>query len=182
MTTHTVEEFERRAQEAEASRVPTFLRVARGVVLALYAVVVAIVIILLVTFVLRLLGASTDAAFTRWLYRNADAAMRPFRGIFPPQELGDVSVVDVSLLFGCFVYVLAALGIDMLVQSLTNRLTRKTEFIADARSQADAIRLQIELQRLQAEQAASLEHALAHRVTLQQRAAEEAALLRQPLA
>jgi prevent-host-death family protein len=46
-----VEEFERRAQEAEASRVPTFLRVARGVVLALYAVVVAIVIILLVNYV-----------------------------------------------------------------------------------------------------------------------------------
>jgi uncharacterized protein YggT (Ycf19 family) len=169
MSADVVAEFERRAVEAEASKVPTFIRIARTTVKILYGVVIVILVFLLVAFVLRLFGASTDAGFTRWIYRNAESALRPFRGIFPSREFGDASVLDVSLLFGGFVYLLVAIGADAAVHSLTQRLQRREVEIAQARAQADHVRVQVETQRAEAE-------AAYHRqVTASQIAAQELA-------
>ena len=52
-------------------------------------------VLLTLGFFLRLFGASTDAEFTRWVYRNVDRIMEPFRGIFPSHAVSDVSVLDV---------------------------------------------------------------------------------------
>lgn len=169
-TTPTVEEFERRARAAEASHVPMFLKFGRIVVKVLYVIVVVIVVILLTAFLLRLFGASTDASFTRWVYRNAESAMRPFRGIFPSRELGEVSVLDVSLLFGAFVYVLIAIGVDAGFHALDTRLQRKEYEIAQARAQADAARYHFDTQALEAQQA------LARQALAQQLAAQDAEL------
>lgn len=153
MAQSTIDEFERRATEAERSPVPTFLRIGRALVGFLYAIVLATVITLLVAFVLRLLGASTDAAFTRWVYRNADSAMRPFRGIFPTREVGDVSVIDVSLLFAVFVYGVLAVVVDAVFHAVSGRLERARSTIAQLRAQADAARVQLDAQALEAQQA-----------------------------
>lgn len=123
MSMQSVEEYERRAQEAEASSVPVFLKVARAMVWFLYAITVVTVVVLLLAFVLRLLGASTDAAFTRWVYRSSESMMRPFRGIFPVQEVGEQSVVDVSLLIGAVAYLMLAVGVDALVQRIDRAST-----------------------------------------------------------
>jgi uncharacterized protein YggT (Ycf19 family) len=169
MSTQVVEEYERRAKEAEQSPVPMFLKLGRGTVKALYVIVLIIIAFLLVAFVLRLFGASTDATFTEWVYRNAESALRPFRGIFPSRELGDVSVLDVSLLFGAFVYLLIAIGADAMFHSLSQRLQRREADVAHARAQADSLRFQVEQQRAEAE-------AAYHRqVTAAQVAAQEAA-------
>src|SRR6478736_3943084 len=103
----SVDEYERRAQEAEQSAMPTFLKIGRGVVWAIYAFALVVVIILLTAFMLKLFGASTDASFTQWVYRSADSAMRPFRGIFPTTDLNGQSVFDPSLLFGAICYTVA---------------------------------------------------------------------------
>jgi uncharacterized protein YggT (Ycf19 family) len=166
----TVDTFEQRARAAEASHVPMFLKLGRIVVRVLYVIVMVIVVILMMAFVLRLFGASTDAAFTRWVYRNAESAMRPFRGIFPTRELGDVSVLDVSLLFGAFMYLLIAIGFDAAFHSLSTRLERKEYEVAQARAQADAARYHLETQTLEAQQA------LARQVLAQQLAAQDAEL------
>src|ERR1700750_1462901 len=112
MPPRTVDDYERRAEEAEASTLPTFLKIGRGVVWAIYALALATVILLVTAFLLRLFGASTDAAFTEWIYRSAESAMRPFRGIFPTQQLNGNSVFDPSLLFGAICYTVAALLAD----------------------------------------------------------------------
>lgn len=168
MTQGTIDEFERRADDAERSPLPTFLRIGRALVLFLYIIVVATVIILLTAFVLRLLGASTDAAFTQWVYRNADSAMRPFRGIFPARDVGDVSVLDVSLLFAVFVYGMLAIAVDAVLQWVTTQLDRSRSTIAQLRSQADAARLHLDAQNLRAQEA------MAQQLLAQQLAAQAA--------
>jgi uncharacterized protein YggT (Ycf19 family) len=145
MSSTTVQEYEKRAQEAEQSRVPTYMRIGRGLVWALYALVLVIIGILLTAFFLRLFGASTDAAFTRWIYRSAESAMRPFRGMFPAQDLGENSVLDVSLLVGAMVYLGVAIAVDALFNRLDRGLRRREAEIAYARAQADTARLQYEI-------------------------------------
>jgi uncharacterized protein YggT (Ycf19 family) len=150
----SVDEYERRAQEAEASNVPTFLKIGRAVVWMIYALALVVVVILLLAFLLKLFGASTDASFTRWVYRSADSAMRPFRGIFPSTQLNDQSVFDPSLLFGAICYTVAAIAADALHHWLSGKLTRERAAIARARADADNVRWQYETQEAKARQAA----------------------------
>jgi hypothetical protein len=106
------------------------LRLARFIVLFVYVVVAACAVILTLGFVLRLFGASTDADFTEWVYRNVDRIMEPFRGMFPEEQLGDRSVVDFSLLFAMIVYGIVAIGLHALVSWLARHigtLTRRHE-------------------------------------------------------
>ncbi|HEX8802992.1 MAG TPA: hypothetical protein VF743_02325, partial [Acidimicrobiales bacterium] len=98
------------------------VRLARGVVLFIYAVVLVNLVLLLLGFVLRLFGASTDAEFTRWVYRNVDRIMEPFRGMFPTHPVSGDSVLDVSLLFAMVVYAILGLALHALVTWLAARV------------------------------------------------------------
>ena len=173
MSIQSVEKSERKAREAESSSLPTFLKIARALVWFIYAITMFVVVILLLAFVLRLLGASPEASFVEWVYRSAESMMRPFRGIFPVKELGEQSVFDVSLLFAVVVYLALAIGADALYQRLDRRLRREEAEIFDARANADAVRLQFELQQQQAAYAAQQQAAA------QQFAAQQEALRRQ---
>jgi hypothetical protein len=114
--------------------------------------------------------------------------MRPFRGIFPSKELGDVSVLDTSLLFGAIFYLFVAIGVDALFYWLTRKLEAQEQAVKDARAQADAVRYQFEAQqyaeqeesrRRAAEQLAAQQYAA--QVEAQRRDAEiRAAQLRPP--
>jgi uncharacterized protein YggT (Ycf19 family) len=173
MSINSVQEYEARAREAEESPTPFFLKVGRAVVWFVYALVVVIVVVLLLAFVLRLFGASTDAAFTRWVYRSSESAMRPFRGIFPVKEVGEVSVFDPSLLFGAVAYLVLATGIDALYRRVGNRLEAQQAQIVQARADADSVRLQYEALQQQAAFAAAQQH------SAQQFAAQQEAVRRQ---
>jgi len=157
----TVYEYEQRAQELEQSKVPMFLRIAQWVVWAVYALVVVNVILLVMAFVLRLFGASTDAEFTQWVYRSTEFAMRPFRGIFPSHEIGEESVLDLSLLFGALMYILLAVGLDAAVDALRRKAVRREQEAARARVEADAVKRQYEMQRAAAVEAERLRAATA---------------------
>jgi uncharacterized protein YggT (Ycf19 family) len=98
------------------------LRVARGVVLFIYAVVIVNLVILFLGFILRLFGASTDAAFTRWVYRNVDRIMEPFRGMFPSHPVSGRSVLDVSLLFAMILYMIVGIALHALVTWLAAKI------------------------------------------------------------
>jgi uncharacterized protein YggT (Ycf19 family) len=98
------------------------LRLARVVVLFVYLVVAASLAILALGFVMRLFGASTDADFTEWVYRNVERIMEPFRGMFPTEPLNDRSVVDFSLLFAMMVYGIAAVALHALVSWLAGHI------------------------------------------------------------
>lgn len=184
MSINSVQEYEARARVAEESSTPFFLKVGRGVVWFVYAIVVVIIVVLLLAFVLRLVGASTDAAFTRWVYRSSESAMRPFRGIFPVREVGEVSVLDPSLLFGAVAYIVLATGIDALHRLVGQRLDAQQRAIVQARSDADQVRLQFEALQQQAAFAAaqqqSAQHFAAQQEALRRQAEQAAADARRP--
>jgi len=99
------------------------LRLAKGLIWFVYAVVVAAEIILAIAFLLLLLGANPTAPFAEWIYRAANHIMQPFRGIFGNVQ-GDNhdSVLDLSILFAMFIYGLIALLVDALVNWLDSKI------------------------------------------------------------
>lgn len=101
-----------------------FARMAKVFVWFIYAVTVALLIILTLGFILRLLGANPEAGFAEWVYRNDQRIMEPFRGMFPTETIGDQSVVDFSLLFGMIFYAIVAMLLHTLISWLSRKATR----------------------------------------------------------
>jgi uncharacterized protein YggT (Ycf19 family) len=136
----TIQEYERRAEEAERSPLLPLLKVARAVVWAVYAIALAMAILLTVAFLLHLAGANPQSSFVEWVYRSTENAMRPFRGIFPTHDVGGSSVLDVSYLVAAIVYLVLALLVDGVHRWLTVRLHRRQREASLAREQADIAR------------------------------------------
>jgi uncharacterized protein YggT (Ycf19 family) len=132
-----VQNYERRAEEYEHSPQRALLRAARVVVWLVYAFALVTGVLLTTAFFLQLAGANPDASFVEWVYRSTDRAMRPFRGIFPTQELDGSSVLDFSYLVAAIVYFVIALLVDGLHRWLTGRLRRQEWEAGRARAQAD---------------------------------------------
>ena len=169
----TVEEYERRAEAAEKSPLPTFLKLSRVVVWLVYAWVLVNTLLLLLAFLLRLFGASTDASFTQWVYRSSEAAMRPFRGIFPSREFGENSVLDTSLLFAIVVYSIVAVCVHAFLHWLGLKLAAQQQKVAHARAAADQVAREYAAAQEAARQSAAQQYEIA-------KAAAEQALAAQP--
>jgi len=137
-TTDPVQEYERRADEAEHSPMLVLLKVGRGIVWVVYALAIATAILLATAFFLALAGANPDAGFVEWVYRSTARAMEPFRGIFPTHQVSDASVLDFSLLFAALFYLVVALLVDAVHRWLTERLRRREWEAGKARAQAEA--------------------------------------------
>jgi uncharacterized protein YggT (Ycf19 family) len=167
----TVQEYERRAEEYEHSPLLVLLKVARVVVWALYAFALVTGALLTTAFLLHLAGANPEASFVEWVYRSTERAMRPFRGIFPTQDVGGSSVLDFSYLVAAIVYFVIALLVDGLHRWLTGKLRRQQREAGRARAQADmAAQRAVERQHADersAQQAAAREYA-AHQAAAQQ--------------
>ncbi len=103
------------------------VKVARGLVFFVYAIVMVSFVFLMLAFLLRLAGANPSSGFVEWVYRNANRSMDPFRGIFPAQELSGKSVFDASLLFASVFYGFVALFLHAGVSWITGWL-RRDEF------------------------------------------------------
>ena len=105
------------------------LWLSRGISYVAYAYLMIVEIILFLGFLLLLLGANPSSSFVDWVYRSMDRAMRPFRGIFEPIEIGvtqaDVpSIFETSVVFAMIVYAILALVIHSLAEWLNGRLLR----------------------------------------------------------
>ncbi len=135
--------------ESSTNPIPTSHRVqrittagAKLITFVVYAYVVLVEVILMLGFVLLLFGANPSSTFVAWVYRNLDRAMRPFRGIFEPVELGiagnDIpAVIETSVIFAMVVYAILALVLAQLLHWLTVQLARidddNTRFTETAR-------------------------------------------------
>ncbi len=102
---------------------------ARVIGYLIYIYVVFVEIILFLGFFLLLFGANPSSSFVEWVYRSVDRAMRPFRGIFEPIELGTTSgdvpaVFDTSIIFAMIIYGIVALLLKAGLDWLTDRINR----------------------------------------------------------
>jgi hypothetical protein len=101
----------------------------RAITFFVYLYVLLVEVILTIGFFLLLLGANPSSSFVSWVYRSLDRAMRPFRGIFEPIELGTTgnnvpSVLETSVLFAMIVYGIVALAVHTVLSWLNGRLAR----------------------------------------------------------
>ena len=118
-----------------------------------YLYLLAVEVILLLGFFLLLFGANTSAGFTEWVYRSMDRAMKPFRGIFTPIELGTTagneiqSVFETSVLFAMIVYGVVGIAIYSFIGWLTHRIglierqERDEQYAATTEQLASAARM-----------------------------------------
>jgi uncharacterized protein YggT (Ycf19 family) len=101
----------------------TVANLARVLLWFVYAWLIVNLVLLLLAFTLRLLGANPSASFTDWVYRSVARTMAPFRGMFEPLAVNDRSVLDTSLLFAMIIYSLAALFLRSAIDWVTKRVT-----------------------------------------------------------
>jgi uncharacterized protein YggT (Ycf19 family) len=170
----TVQEYEDRADAAERSPVPTFLKIGRAIVWIVYALALLTALLLTLAFFLRLFGANPEAGFVEWVYRSTERAMQPFRGIFPTHPINDTSVLDFSLLFAAICYFVVALLVDIALRWLTQRLKAQERKTAELRAQADLAAYQASAQRTASDQA--VREAAAREYAAQQAAAQQYAI------
>jgi uncharacterized protein YggT (Ycf19 family) len=97
-------------------------RLARGLVIFLYVMLVVAEVLLVMTFFLQLFNASESASFTQWVYRSAGRVLAPFRGIFPTIEGQHGSVLDFSVLFAMLIYGMLAMAAHSLIAWLDRKL------------------------------------------------------------
>lgn len=102
------------------------IKAARVLLWLVYAWVTVMLVLLFLTFILQLAGASPDAEFVQWVYRSVERAMAPFRGIFEPITFSGDSVLDGSVLFAMIVYGFVAMGLNVALDWLTGRLRLAT--------------------------------------------------------
>jgi uncharacterized protein YggT (Ycf19 family) len=102
--------------------VELLLRGAKVLAMIVNVVVLITFTILTLGFFLHLAGASPEASFVEWVYRNTNRAMQPFRGMFPVQEIDDRSVFDPSLLFAATLYGFMAIGLHAVIEYLSAKV------------------------------------------------------------
>lgn len=103
---------------------------ARVISYVVYFYIMAVETILFLGFLLLLLGANSSSGFVEWVYRSLDRAMKPFRGIFTPIELGTVSgsevssVFSTSIVFAMIVYAILGMVVYGFIGWLAQKLDR----------------------------------------------------------
>jgi uncharacterized protein YggT (Ycf19 family) len=113
----------------------TGLRFAKVLTWLVYAYLIIAVVILVLEFFLLLFNASTDAAFTEWVYRSGDRVLEPFRGIFPTRTADNGSVVDFAVLFAIIMYGILAMLLHALISWIDRKISeerRKAWWAAEA--------------------------------------------------
>ncbi len=124
---------------------------ARFIGYLVYIYILFVEIILFLGFFLLLFGANSSSGFVEWAYRNLDRAMKPFRGIFTPIELGTTSgnqiesIFDTSVVFAMIIYGIVGLLVHSLIQWLTYkvRMIERQERNEEAAFEAERIRQEI---------------------------------------
>lgn len=76
---------------------------------------------LVTRFILKMLAASPNAPFVRWLYDMTDPLLQPFMLAFPTPAVRGGYVLEFTTLFAIFVYAFAA----YLIQEILELLDRK---------------------------------------------------------
>jgi len=103
----------------------TVLLFAKVLTWLVYAYFVLAVTVLALAFFLLLFNASETAGFTEWVYRSADRAMQPFRGIFPTVEGDNGSVLDFAVLFAIIAYGIVAMLLQAAISWLDRRIAEE---------------------------------------------------------
>lgn len=108
-------------------KVPGYLRISRILAYVMYAWVIFGIIVLLLRVFLLAFSANLAAPFAEFVYRTSNDYLQPFRGIFPPKELGETGYLDVAALFAIIVYLFIAWLFSSLVGYVQHKIDENVE-------------------------------------------------------
>lgn len=104
--------------------VPTHLQASKIVSYVLYAwVTVGITLLGLRVFLLAF-SANAATPFVSFVYRTSADYLAPFRGIFPPREIGETGYFDIAALFAIVIYLLLAWLVGALISHIQYRINK----------------------------------------------------------
>lgn len=87
--------------------VPSYLKLGKIITWLLYAwIMFGVVMLALRTFLLA--TSANPTGFVDFVYRTSADFLQPFRGIFPPKEIGETGYLDVSAIFAIIIYLIIA--------------------------------------------------------------------------
>lgn len=116
----TMEQNERRK-----IHIPTYLRIGKIIAYIMYAwVFIGIVLLGLRVFLLAF-SANASTPFVAFVYRTSADYLEPFRGIFPPKQVGTTGYFDVAALFAIIIYLFVAWGFSALINYIQYRIDRE---------------------------------------------------------
>lgn len=125
-------------------KVPGFLKLSKIVAWLMYLWVLFGIIVLFLRVLLLAFSASTTAGFYQFVMNTSTQYLNPFRGLFPPHQVGQTGYLDVSALFAIVVYIFVAWGFSALTGYVQHKIDMSKEIqqkeIDDAaRARAKAI-------------------------------------------
>ncbi len=101
---------------------PTYLNVGKILTYAMYAYVMFGIIVLGFRVFLLAFSANPDSGFVEFIYQTSARFLQPFRGIFPPAEVGETGYLDVAAMFAMIVYGLIAWGFSGLIGYVQSKI------------------------------------------------------------
>lgn len=117
----------------------SFIKVTRWLTYLVYAYVIFAIVFLILGFLMLLMGASTEAGFTRFVYRIAAEFLQPFRGIFPTREISETSYFSAAGLFAIVMYSFFAAAIHALISWLTAKQANYENELLRAQKEHDQL-------------------------------------------
>lgn len=110
-------------KKPQQNDVPAYLSVGKVLTYAMYGLVIFAEIVLFFRVFLLAFSANTSSAFVEFIYRTSADFLQPFRGIFPPRNVGETGYLDVSALFAIIVYGLVAWGFSALIGYINTKIS-----------------------------------------------------------
>jgi uncharacterized protein YggT (Ycf19 family) len=121
--------------------IPGFLKVSKIVVWVMYFWVTIGIISLLFRVFLLATSANTAAGFGNFVMNVSADYLQPFRGLFPPKDVGTTGYLDVSAIFAIIVYLFVAWGFKTLIDYIQSKIdleiaTQKSQIAKAERAKA----------------------------------------------
>ena len=111
--------------EQQKIKIPAYLRISKVIAWIMYVWVFIGIVLLGLRLFLLAFSASTAAPFVDFVYRTSAEYLQPFRGIFPPRQIGETGYFDVAALFAIIMYLLLAWAFSALVNYIQYRIDRE---------------------------------------------------------
>lgn len=102
----------------------TFIKFARVLTYLVYAYAIIATVFLIFGFFFMLFGANSHTPFVNFVYNISAQFLKPFRDIFPGQQISDTSYFDAAALFAIIFYGIFAMAIHSLITYITVKQVR----------------------------------------------------------
>lgn len=90
-----------------------------------------------VRFLLKILGASQQALFVRWIYSVSDSILQPFVGMFPTPYIAPNFVFELNTIFAMLVYVVVGYALVKFIDFIYKQIIESFNLVGESTTVKD---------------------------------------------